>query len=139
MHVLVVDDDETVRMSLVDALATEGVRVSMAACGQEALERVTAEPVDLVLADVRMPGMDGLELLRRLQVGTPAGGPAAAVVLMTAYHDPEIGVIAAREGARACLHKPLDLLELRALVARLLGDRAGIRKDLSVRPPGRLL
>jgi CheY-like chemotaxis protein len=132
MHVLVVDDDDTVRSSLRDALASGDIRVSVASSGREALERVTAEPVDLVLADVRMPGMDGLELLRRLQVGTPAGGPAAAVVLMTAYHDPEIGVTAAREGARACLHKPLDLLELRALVARLLGDRAGVRKDPSV-------
>jgi CheY-like chemotaxis protein len=132
MHVLVVDDDDTVRSSLRDALASEGIRVSVASSGREALEHVTAEPVDLVLADVRMPGMDGLELLRRLQVGTWTGGSAADVVLMTAYHDPEISAIAVREGARACLHKPLDLLVLRSLVARLLGDRAGVRKDPSV-------
>lgn len=120
MHVLVVDDDETVRSSLGDALTTDGVRVSVAACGQEALERMAADPVDLVLTDVRMPGVDGLELLRAVR----ARAPAVNVVLMTAYHDPAVTLVAAREGARACLHKPLDLVDLRALVHRLLGHRA---------------
>jgi CheY-like chemotaxis protein len=129
MHVLIVDDDETVRSSLGDALVTEGVRVSVAASGQEALDLVCAEPVDLVLADVRMHGMDGLELLRRLRARTGTGRPAADVVLMTAYHDTAVGVIAGREGARACLEKPLDLLDLRALVARLLGERAAGRDE----------
>jgi CheY-like chemotaxis protein len=134
MHVLVVDDDKTVRSSLRDALVTGGVRVSVAASAQEALERVAAEPVDLVLADVRMHGMDGLELLRRLRARTGTGRPAACVVLMTAYHDPAVGIAAEREGARACLDKPLDLLELRALVARLLGERAAGREERSPFP-----
>jgi DNA-binding NtrC family response regulator len=124
MHVLVVDDDDTVRSSLRDALATAGVRVSTAASGREALERIAADPVDLVLADVRMPGMIGLELLRRVRAGARVGAPAAHVVLMTACDDPAIAVTAAREGARAFLNKPLDLAELRALVSRLLGERA---------------
>ncbi len=133
MHVLVVDDDEAVRSSLSDALANESVRVSVAATGEEALERLAAEAVDLVLSDVRMPGMNGLELLRRVKSGVRAGAPAADVVLMTAFSDPGVAVVAVREGARACLNKPLDLLDLRALVSGLLGDRAVAagRKDPS--------
>jgi CheY-like chemotaxis protein len=123
MHVLVVDDDETVRSSLEDALRAEGVRVSVAACGQEALERITADPPDLVLTDVRMPDVDGLELLRRVRAGARAGAPAVDVVLMTAYDDARVAIAAARAGARACLAKPLDLVELRTLVGRLLSDR----------------
>jgi DNA-binding NtrC family response regulator len=119
MHVLVVDDDETVRASLGDALVSAGVRVSVAAGGQEALDRMAADPVDLLLTDVRMPGVDGLELLRRVR----AGAPGADVVLMTAYDDAATALVAAREGARAYLAKPLDLRDLRTLIDRLLRER----------------
>jgi DNA-binding NtrC family response regulator len=93
--------------------------VSVAAGGREALDRIAAGPVDLVLTDMRMPGMDGLELLRQIR----ARAPALDVVLMTAFDDAGVAVTAAREGARAYLAKPLDLPDLRALVARLLRER----------------
>jgi DNA-binding NtrC family response regulator len=114
-----VDDDETVRASLGDALASARVRVSVATGGQEALNCMAADPVDRLLTDVRMPGVDGLELLRR----AGAGARGADVVLMTAFDDATIATIAAREGARAYLVKPLDLGDLRSLVDRLLRDR----------------
>jgi DNA-binding NtrC family response regulator len=119
MHVLIVDDDETVRASLGDALASAGVRVSVAAGGQEALDRMAADPVDLLLTDVRMPGVDGLELLRRVRIRAPG----VDVVLMTAYDDAGVAVAAAREGARACLGKPLDLRDLRSLLDRVFRER----------------
>jgi two-component system, NtrC family, nitrogen regulation response regulator GlnG len=135
VHVLVVDDDETVRASL-DALACAEIRVTMAAGGQEALDRMAADPVDLVLSDVRMPGLDGLELLRRVRVRAPG----ADVVLMTAYDDVGVAIVAVREGARALLAKPLDLRDLRALIDRLRrergeGDSTG---DPFPRRPGRI-
>jgi DNA-binding NtrC family response regulator len=119
MHVLIVDDDETVRASLGDALASAGVRVSVAAGGQEALDRMAADPVDLLLTDVRMPGVDGLELLRRVRIRAPG----VDVVLMTAYDDAGVAIAAAREGARACLGKPLDLCDLRSLLDRVFRER----------------
>jgi DNA-binding NtrC family response regulator len=124
MHLLVVDDDETVRASLRDALTREGVRVSVAANGREAASLMGDDPADLVLTDVRMPGLGGLELLRLLRARTPG----ADVLLMTAYDDATIAVAAAQEGARAYLAKPLDLTELRALIDRLLKERGEGRK-----------
>jgi DNA-binding NtrC family response regulator len=119
MHLLIVDDDETVRASLRDALTTKELRVSVASDGQEALDRLAEGPVDLVLTDVRMGGVDGLDLLRRVRTGAPG----VAVVVMTAHDDPRIVASASREGARAYLAKPLDLADLRALVARLIRER----------------
>jgi two-component system, response regulator YesN len=119
MHLLIVDDDETVRASLRDALARKELQVSVAAGGQEALDRIAEGRVDLVLTDVRMPGVDGLELLRRVR----ARAPGVGVVLMTAYDDPRVLESATRDGACAYLAKPLDLLDLRALIDRLLRER----------------
>jgi DNA-binding NtrC family response regulator len=120
-HLLIVDDDSGVRASLSDALAMAGLRVSEASCGQDALDRLELEAVDLVLTDLRMPGLDGLELLRRVR----AGAPGVDVVLMSAYDDAAASTVAAREGARAFLAKPLDLPDLRSLIGRLLREREG--------------
>jgi two-component system, response regulator, stage 0 sporulation protein F len=119
LHLLIVDDDDTVRASLGDALRMDGLRVSEAADGQEALDRLAGDAVDLVLSDVRMPGLDGLELLRRLR----ERAPAVEVVLMTAYDDPPVLAAAARCGARGFLVKPLDLGNLRDLINQLIADR----------------
>jgi DNA-binding NtrC family response regulator len=119
LHLLIVDDDDTVRASLGDALRMDGLRVSEAADGREALDRLAADAVDLVLSDVRMPGLDGLELLRRLR----DRAPAVEVVLMTAYDDPSVLAAAARGGARGFLVKPLDLGNLRDLINQLVADR----------------
>jgi DNA-binding NtrC family response regulator len=118
-HLLIVDDDSEVRASLSDALTMDGLRVSQASCGQDALDRLGVEAVDLVLTDIRMPGIDGLELLRRIR----AGAPDVDVVLMTAYGDAAGDMVAAREGARAFLAKPLDLRDLRSLIGQLLRER----------------
>jgi DNA-binding NtrC family response regulator len=133
VHVMVVDDDEMVRTSLGDALASAEVRVSTAADGQEALDRMAADPVDLVLTDVRMPRLDGLELLRHVRIRAPG----ADVVLMTAYDDQGVAMVAVLEGARACLAKPLDLRDLRALIDRLRREREGGDPPVDPFPPGR--
>jgi DNA-binding NtrC family response regulator len=124
MHLLIVDDDASVRASLRDALATPLIRVSEAANAREALSRLGSDPADIVLSDVRMPGVDGIELLRRLRVAAPA----ASVVLMTSCGDAaDLAEAAAAGGARACLNKPLDLIELRALMDRLVREQEQVR------------
>jgi DNA-binding NtrC family response regulator len=118
-HLLIVDDDPTVRASLADALDRRGLRVSTAGDGVQALSQLAANAVDLVLTDMRMPGIDGAELLRLIR----ERAPSVDVVLMTAYDDMPTVVAAMREGARDFLVKPLDLQEMRGLVDRLLADR----------------
>jgi len=131
-HLLIVDDDPTVRESLADALEQPNLTVSTAGSGEEALAHLGDDQADLILTDLRMPGMDGLELLRQIR----ARAPGVEVILMTAHDDMPSVVAAMREGAREFLVKPLHLGELRALVDRTLaetrersqseGDGAGI-------------
>ena len=131
-HLLIVDDDPTVRESLADALERPSLTVSTAGSGEEALAHLGEDRADLILTDLRMPGMDGVELLRQIR----ARAPGVEVILMTAHDNMPSVVAAMREGAREFLVKPLHLGELRALVHRTLaetrersqseGDGAGI-------------
>jgi len=120
--ILVVDDDDGFRRLVVDILAGAGYRTIEAASGDEALQALVREPVDLVLTDQRMPGMDGLELTRRVRAATSP----AAVVVMTAHGTIPRAVEAVRLGAADYITKPLESpAALRQLVRRVLGDRDG--------------
>ncbi|MEX2610331.1 MAG: sigma-54 dependent transcriptional regulator [Gemmatimonadota bacterium] len=119
LRILLVEDDEAVRRSLADALTDEGAEVHAVASAEEALGRVAELAPDVVVSDIRMPGMDGLELLRTLRERCPA----VDVVLVTAYDDMGTVVSAMREGAFEFLVKPLRAAELRAVLARLAEDR----------------
>jgi DNA-binding NtrC family response regulator len=118
-RVLIVDDDATIRASLLEGLAREDIEVIEATNAESALGLIETASPDLVLTDVRMPGMTGLELLRLLRERSPA----TDVVLMTAYDEMFAVVEAMREGAVDFLVKPLDLHELRRVVDRTLEDR----------------
>ncbi len=118
-RLLLVEDDSTVRRSIAETLSEEGFDVREAD-GAPAALRVLAEfHPEVVLSDVRMPGMDGIELLRLLR----ERAPAVDVVLMTAYDDMATVARAMREGAFDFLVKPLKLAELRKVLTRLLDDR----------------
>jgi len=113
---LLADDDRPQREMLAGALEQDGYAVLQAADGAEALARLRREPVDLLLSDLRMPGLDGLELLdaaRRLN-------PLLPVVVLTAFGTVETAVEAMRRGAFTFLVKPVDLLALRAQLERAL-------------------
>jgi DNA-binding NtrC family response regulator len=118
-RILVVDDDPDIRDTLPGALAATGAEVSTAPDGEGAFARISSERPDLVLTDVRMPGLDGLELLRLLK----QRAPGVDVILMTAYDDMPTVVAAMREGARDYLVKPLDLHDLRRVVTEAFEDR----------------
>lgn len=118
--VLIVDDDAMIRASLAGALASGELRIGAAADAAEALRTIASAPPDLVLSDVRMPGLDGIELLKLLR----ERAPATDVILMTAYDDMATVVAAMREGAIDFLVKPLDLHALRQTIGRVLDDRA---------------
>jgi DNA-binding NtrC family response regulator len=118
-RVLVVDDDGSVRESLRDALASVGLEVRCAESAGGALATLDGSPPDVLLTDVRMPGMDGLELLGVLR----ERAPAIDVILMTAFDDMATVVTAMRQGAADFLVKPLDVEDLRRTLARVLEDR----------------
>jgi len=117
--VLIVDDDEAILSSLSLALADSfDVRTSRSA--EAALAALAEERAAAVLLDLKMPGLDGMDLLRLLH----RHEPGVDVIMMTAYDDLPTVAEAMREGAVDFLTKPLDLHALRALLERVLEDRA---------------
>jgi len=119
LRVLIVDDDPTIRTSLVEALAGDAADARAAASAEAALAMLGEATPDVVLSDVRMPGLDGLELLRLLRDRLPS----ADVIIMSAYDDMPTVVAAMREGASDFLPKPLDLHDLRRVLRRVVEDR----------------
>jgi diguanylate cyclase (GGDEF)-like protein len=113
IHVMVVEDDENLRDATVDLVRQLGYACLGAANGVEALALQDSEPADIVLTDWRMPGMDGIELCRRLKQRQPA----PYVIVTTALDRPSRLVDAIREGADEFLRKPMapDELEVRLM------------------------
>ena len=117
--VLVVDDDEDVRASIAEFLEEEGALVSVAGSAEEALSVMSKAHPELVISDVRMPGLSGLDLLRVIRERTPS----TDVVLMTAFDDMPTIVSAMRAGASDFLTKPIELADLRAVISRVFSDQ----------------
>ncbi|GHG75894.1 sigma-54 dependent transcriptional regulator [Comamonas sp. JC664] len=120
-RILVVDDEEGVRSFLAEALEFEGHSVTTAADGDEAARLLAKQGVDLLLTDLRMPGLDGLSLLRKVKEEQPD----VEVVVLTAVGTVESAVAAMKAGAFDYLLKPVGSpAELRLTVARALERRA---------------
>ncbi|MFO7698581.1 MAG: response regulator [Anaerolineae bacterium] len=115
-RVLVVDDEPNVRAICVRALANQGYTVRTACSGQEALALLTKEPFDLLLADVRMPGMSGLDLMDRIT----ALGLDVPTIIITGLGTLDNSIQALRAGAVDFVTKPFGRDELRTAVARAL-------------------
>jgi len=115
-RVVIVDDEERMAGVVAATLARVGYECEQCASGDAALAALEERPADVVVTDWKMPGMDGLSLLRRLR----ARWPGMPVVLLTAYGSVPSAVAAMREGAFDYVTKPFDNDELRALVARAL-------------------
>jgi two-component system response regulator HydG len=113
-RVLVVDDDPGVRYTLREILEAEGLEVDEAEDGEAALGRFEAAPAPLVVTDLRMPRIDGMELLRRLR----SRAPGTRVVVITAHGSERQAVEAMKAGAYDYFRKPFDTEELVAVVRR---------------------
>ena len=118
-RVLIVDDEPRLRQVLTRLMARDGFACADAADGAAALEAMERDPAPLVLSDLRMPGMDGLALLRELR----ARWPDTAVVMITAVADVEVAVSCLALGAMDYLTKPFHLEEVRARVRQALEKR----------------
>ncbi len=124
-EILVVDDDQSVASAFERFLQYEGHAHRIASSAQEALRLIVEKTPDLVVMDIRMPGVDGLQALQEIR----ARFPDIYVVMMTAYGTSQTSIDAIRAGAFDYLTKPLDLEQLsdviaKALAARRIRDRA---------------
>jgi DNA-binding NtrC family response regulator len=126
VRILIVDDDRGQRSLLETFLQAQGYATRSAASGEAALQLLTEEPFAMMISDVRMPGMSGLETLRRVR----QTHPALPVLLVTAFADIRSAVTAMRDGAVNYLAKPIDLEELISSVRRAIDGRSG-----NVAPP----
>jgi CheY-like chemotaxis protein len=111
VSVLIADDEMGMRETLTDILSQSGYDVHEAADGEAALEAIRRDSFDVVVMDVRMPGRDGVSILREL------GSPPPAVILMTAYASERQLDDARRANAFAVLRKPFPVPQLLGLVA----------------------
>jgi two-component system response regulator HydG len=114
--ILVVDDEESHRIMLRAVLQEEGYEVAEAADGPEGIQAVEEGPFDVILLDIRMPAMDGIEALTEIRKISPF----TPVLMMTAYASVKTAVEALRAGAFDYLTKPLDIEELKILVEKAL-------------------
>jgi DNA-binding NtrC family response regulator len=122
--VLVVDDEKNIRLTLRESLKSLDLNVDSAVNGEEALEMAAQQSYDLVLLDLKMPGMDGMDVLRRMRELSPK----TAVALLTAHGNVESAVEAMKLGAVDFLQKPFAPQEIRDLVAQVL-SRQKKRKE----------
>lgn len=129
-RILIVDDDTSFLRSLVDALSGEDYDVSTATDGVEAVEILRQQSVDLVVTDLKMPRMGGIELIGQI-VNMPGFIPC---IVMSAYGTPELEQNVDRRGALAFIDKPIDVGSLRRLIREILERRpeGGFLKGLTL-------
>lgn len=124
--ILIVDDEPNVRLMFRTALEAAGWRAAEASGGAEALDRAARDALDLILLDLRMPDLDGLEVLRRLR----EAGDDVPVVMITAHGSIPDAVAAMKLGAIDFVSKPVTPERLRAIVSEVLA-----RSDAAARVP----
>lgn len=115
---LVVDDQMGVRRLLFEAFKEEGYAIDLAASGYEAVEKVKAAIPDIILMDMKMPGMNGLETLHEIKKIQDD----ILVIMMTAYGELEIVAEAMKLGIKEYVTKPFDINELRGLVKKVINE-----------------
>lgn len=118
-RVLIVDDEEIIRSSVSDCLKKDGYEIGAVEDGYKAIEKVKEEDWDLALVDLKMPGIDGLEVLRKINDVSPK----MSVIIITAYATVESAVTAMKEGAADYIMKPFTADELRIRVEKVLEKR----------------
>jgi len=128
-RILVVDDEAPMRESLNDWLKEDGYEVGLAANGQEGVEMAQKDEWEVILLDLKMPGMDGLETLK----GIKAVSPDSEIIMMTAYATIDTAVQAMREGAFDYLVKPFDPDEIELQIKKIISHKEVVLENLLLR------
>ncbi len=116
VRVMIIEDDEEMRSLLRDFFEEEGFETDSVSTGVDALRELSKDHFDLVITDIRMPGLTGLDILptiRRLKPGTP-------IIAMTAYGSDDVRRRAFERGATTYLEKPIILSKLRRLIREVV-------------------
>ncbi len=129
VSILIVDDEPSVRDSLMHWFMQEGYRVETAAEAMEALERMRDSSFDIVLLDIKMPGMDGIELQQRLK----EIDSHLAIIIMTAYASVDTAIQALKQGAYDYITKPVDPDDLSRLIRNAAVQRRLMRENLTLK------
>ncbi len=131
-RIVVVDDEEIVTSLVRDALEDEGFSISTASSGPEALEIIKSNGVDLIITDIRMPQMDGIELASKARQISPD----VVVIFMTGYANLDSAKEAIKQGAFEYIMKPFELTEIRQSVAKAVDK---IQRDSAEKGSGQQL
>jgi len=123
MKLLLIDDDEWIRDSLSIFFEGEGCHLLALETAEDGLEELKSQDYDIIIADYRLPGMDGLEFLKRSQ----ETNPNAMRVLITAYGNSEIFSKAYKLGVQDCINKPFTIETIEESLSRLM--EAGEKKN----------
>ncbi len=129
LSLAIVDDEEIVCRRLSKALDSEGFQVEAFLMGMSFLERMVKHPFDIIFLDMRLPDMDGLEILRRIK----GLKPEAEVVIITGYQSVETAIEAMRNGAYHYISKPVNLSEIRQLAKNVKDKIVMHRENLRLR------
>ncbi len=121
MRILLIDDEDVVLLPIARLLRQLDYAVECAHSGEEALQTIERQPVDLVISDVRMPGMDGFQLARTIQTKRPD----LPIILMAGFVDGETRSRAERERIYRLLSKPVDIKELVAVIEDVKARESG--------------
>jgi len=114
--ILVADDDRGMRIFMLEALKKRGYAVEGVQSAEEALDRIKASPFDLVILDVRLPGISGIEAMSKIK----EIDPQALILVMTAYGSKEVALEAVRKGAYDYFTKPFRIEEMEVVISRAL-------------------
>ncbi|MGD9578640.1 MAG: response regulator, partial [Syntrophorhabdus sp.] len=119
-QILIVEDDRKMRLALREIMTNEGYVVDTVETGEAALGRADGNGYDLVITDLKLPGIDGMDVLRAIRKSRPE----TSVVIITAYATVDTAVEAMREGAEDYISKPFNLDEIRLIVRKVLEKKA---------------
>ncbi|MFO8184676.1 MAG: response regulator [Candidatus Aegiribacteria sp.] len=124
-RILIIDDEKNIRLTLSHAIEPMGFSVDSAVNGEEGLEKIAENDYDIILLDLKMPGMDGLEVLRRLREISEG----VRVIIITAYGTIENAVEAMKQGAVDYIQKPFSPKEIRDIISDIAGRESLSEKD----------
>ena len=129
VKVLLIEDDETTRGLLKRAIDKEGYKTLVAADGYEGLELFRSEKPDVVITDIKMPKMDGMEVLHSVKEKSPS----TEVILITAHGEYDTAILALRQGTLDYIKKPVDMDQLILSLGRAR-EKIAARKEISIKP-----
>ncbi|MBT3316496.1 sigma-54-dependent Fis family transcriptional regulator [bacterium] len=127
--VLIVDDEESMLQYLSILLTREGYKVDTAKCGLEALQKMEKSPFDVVLTDIQMPGLDGIQVLK----GIKAIDSTTPVIMITAYADEQTAIHAVNHGAYSYLHKHCKNDEIKLVVRNAVSLRKVKKENVQLK------